>query len=622
MNDYFKLRGLGIDIIQKYHLSEKDKYVQIPYYSSSGKFIFYKCRSKYSKKFWYYPKGSSLALYNFWNLKKYTDYVVITEGEIDCLTLLQFGINAVGSPGAGLFKESWAKFFSDIEKVYIAFDNDMAGIDGAKKLSEEIFGHRETYNILIPRDSGSKDINDLLAKLKYSRDDFMRLMDGAICYGHEEDGSKKGIYKKESKKEELKTTRIETRDIIGELYYNQETGNGGFIIFNRSTGNIEKRDRFEEANKIYIPDIDSSLISDGIIRIPGGTSDYGDIRDLLSDMHIYLNKYVDIEDEIDREIVLTYVLLTWVYRRFSSIPYLRVIGDWGSGKSRLLKVLGICYKSIYTSGNASEAPIFRLMHKYGGTLIIDEAELSRANDRCEGIKEILRFGKDSGGVVARCDGVNFEVKTYRVFGPKILGSRRSYNDDALESRIINIRMKETKAGHIPINLNLREFEADCQDIRQKLLKWSLENYFNIDTGIYSNYIDNNISKRLNEMNSPLICLRYWDKDFIEGLLLKARDRHQSLMEDKSLSLEANIVKIISEMNEKGPGSLLLKGVAEILSEEGNKNYSSRFIGTIVRDSLGLATDHTREGNIVVASKEKLDKLVGEYKLKIREDVKM
>ena len=72
--------------------------------------------------------------------------------------------------------------------------------------------------------------------------------------------------------------------------------------------------------------------------------------------------------------MLTYVLLTWVYNRFSSIPYLRVIGDYGSGKTRLLQVLNICYKSIIASGNASEAPIFRLIDRYGGTLIIDEAE--------------------------------------------------------------------------------------------------------------------------------------------------------------------------------------------------------------------------------------------------------
>jgi len=620
MFNYFKSRGLSVDTVKKFGLLEREKIIMIPYFNQHGKIMFYKCRSKYSKKFWYYPKGKNIAIYNFWNLASYKDFVVITEGEIDCLTLLQFGINAVGSPGAGLFKKSWVKLFSHVSKIYIAFDNDIAGIEGSKKLGEEYFNQRETYNILIPRDKGVKDINDLAVKLDYKGEDFIRLIGKAIKY--EASTNDKSIKIKAKGKEEIKVTRFVIDKKIGEIIYSRKNRAGGFLVYDEITGKIEEADSFECEGRIYIPDINSKLIIDGIVKVPVGFLEYGTTKDLISNLHKYLNRYVDIEDEIDRDIVLTYVLLTWVYQRFSSIPYLRVIGDYGSGKSRLLKVLNICYKSIYTSGNASEAPIFRLMHKYGGTLIIDEAELSRANDRCEGIKEILRFGKDSGGVVTRCDGINFEVKTYRVFGPKILGSRRSYNDDALESRIINIRMKETRTGHIPLNLDLSEFEADSEAIRAKLLKWSLENYFDIDTGIYNKYIDNNISKRLNEMNSPLICLRHWDRGFIEGLLLKARDRHQSLMEDKSLSLEASIVKIISEMNEKGPGSLLLKGVAEILSEEGNKNYSSRFIGTIVRDSLGLATDHSRNGTIVIVDKEKLDKLVGEYNLKIREDVKM
>ncbi len=530
--------------------------------------------------------------------------MVITEGEIDCLTLLQLEINAVWSSGARLFNESWVEYFSHIQKIYIAYDNDAVGIEWARKLSEEVFGSRETYNILVPRDNGVKDINDLLVKLDYRKEDFAALMEKAIKYGPvDKSGDKE---EKKGKKPEVKVTRFMAKNFIGELYFCRQDNGGGFIVYDSLTGKKEKVDKFEVDNKIYIPDLDSDLISNGIVKIPSGEGYYGDTEKLLFDMHTYLNKYVDIGDETDRDIVLTYVLLTWVYRRFGSIPYLRVIGDYGSGKSRLLKVLNICYKSIYTSGNASEAPIFRLMHKYGGTLIIDEAELSRANDRCEGIKEILRFGKDRDGVVARCDGVNFEVKTYRVFGPKILGSRRSYADDALESRMISIRTKETKADHIPLNLDVEEFEKDSDEIRGKLLSWSLDNYFKVNTGIYSQYIDFSVSKRINEMNSPLICIRHWDSSFVEGLLGKARERHQSLMEDKSLSLEANIVKSISTLYEKKKGNPLLKKIAEDLSDQGNRNYSSRLEGNIVRDSLGLTTGHSREGNIVMVESEKLD----------------
>ena len=128
MSDYFNKRGIGQDIIERFKLKEREKFVMIPYYNQDRKFLFNKCRSKYSKKFWYWPKGGRLVLYNFWNLASYRDYVVITEGEIDCLSLLQFEINAVGSPGAGIFGKSWKEKFSQTKKIYIAFDNDDAGI--------------------------------------------------------------------------------------------------------------------------------------------------------------------------------------------------------------------------------------------------------------------------------------------------------------------------------------------------------------------------------------------------------------------------------------------------------------------------------------------------------------
>jgi DNA primase len=83
------------------------------------------------------------------------------------------------------------QIFSHIEKIYIAFDNDNAGIEGAKRLSDDVFGTRETYNILIPREGGSKDINDMLVKLKYERDDFLKLMGEAIRYGPAREASSK-----------------------------------------------------------------------------------------------------------------------------------------------------------------------------------------------------------------------------------------------------------------------------------------------------------------------------------------------------------------------------------------------------------------------------------------------
>jgi len=614
MYEYFKSRGLSFDTVKKYNLKEEDGFVRIPYYDANGEYLYCKCRGKANKSFWYWPRPKELCLYNLQNLSAYKDYVVITEGEIDCLSLLQNNINAVGCPGAKLFKKEWADLLSGVGDIYIAFDNDLPGIEAAIKIAEECFINRDTYNILVPREAGTKDINDLLLMAGYKREDYLRLIKQATK--HNAKINQVHIKKPKAKeKPKLKVSRFLSGEKLGEVFYSKVGKSSGFAVYDLKSGVIDTLDSFEDEDNIYLPDLESELILNRVVRIPECALEHGDTYDLLSDLHSYINKYVDIENENDRDIVATYVLLSWVYQRFSSIPYLRILGDYGCGKSRLLKVLNVCYKSIYTSGNASEAPIFRLVHKYGGTLIIDEAELSRNNDRCEGIKEILRFGKDRDGVVARCDGQNFEVKTYRVFGPKILGSRRTYADDALESRIINIKMKETKASHIPLNLDIEEFEKDANDIRSKLLDWSLKNYFKVDINIYKDFIDSSVSMRINEMNSPLICLRHKDSYFVEGLLAKSKNKFQSLMEDKSESLEANIVNSISDLYDKKTGNPLLKDIVDNLAEMGSKNYSARFIGSIIRDNLGLATSHTRDGNIVVVDMEKLTELKKEYNLK-------
>ncbi len=87
----------------------------------------------------------------------------------------------------------------------------------------------------------------------------------------------------------------------------------------------------------------------------------------------------------------------------------------GQGKSRLLKVLAICNKSLSTSANSSIAPIMS-MNRFGSTVIIDEAELYKTSDKMEEIKEVLRHGTEKSSSVLRCDNKDFEnVRDYHVF---------------------------------------------------------------------------------------------------------------------------------------------------------------------------------------------------------------
>ena len=215
--DYFQSRGITQETIIKLKLKEEEKLIRIPYYNENGKYLYCKCRSKLNKGYWYYPSGKGIYLYNLWCLKNYSDYVVITEGEIDCITLLQNGINAVGCPGANLFKKEWKSLFNNVDKVYICFDNDDAGIEGARVLAEEGFNHRDTYNILIPRNNGSKDINDLLAKEVYKREDFINLIRKAVLHKQIEDK----IEKAKEKVKEIETAGFAEDGIILDIIFSK-----------------------------------------------------------------------------------------------------------------------------------------------------------------------------------------------------------------------------------------------------------------------------------------------------------------------------------------------------------------------------------------------------------------
>lgn len=82
--------------------------------------------------------------------------VVYAGGQIDCLTLLSYGIRSVGSMGEGIFKRDWIKYF-DKAKVFILLDNDSAGYNGALKMKGMLPGATVVF---WPKDAPDKcDIN-------------------------------------------------------------------------------------------------------------------------------------------------------------------------------------------------------------------------------------------------------------------------------------------------------------------------------------------------------------------------------------------------------------------------------------------------------------------------------
>jgi hypothetical protein len=87
----------------------------------------------------YMSTGGDAAIFNAEILKEKPDQLVICEGEFDCMVLRAFGIPAISSTaGARTFKDEWIDQLASVRHLYICFDNDDAGEQGANDLIDKL----------------------------------------------------------------------------------------------------------------------------------------------------------------------------------------------------------------------------------------------------------------------------------------------------------------------------------------------------------------------------------------------------------------------------------------------------------------------------------------------------
>ena len=219
---------------------------------------------------------------------------------------------------------------------------------------------------------------------------------------------------------------------------------------------------------------DNNLLKHRALLLPSEPAEFDSLDELVSDIRSYFTAYVSLSEQ-HLNVAAAFVLLSWVYDAFNELPYLRFRGDYGTGKSRALLVVGsLCHKAFFASGASTVAPIFHTLDLFRGTLVLDEADFRFTDERAELVK-ILNNGNARGFPVLRMQ-VNakkeFDPRAFHVFGPKIVAMRSCYEDRALESRFITIEMPPGAAGGVPINLPDRQRE-EALALRNKLLMYRM-----------------------------------------------------------------------------------------------------------------------------------------------------
>jgi twinkle protein len=148
-----------------------------------------------SKKHFKMVAGAELIFYNIDSIRG-QDTVIITEGEMDCLSLLEAGYKAVVSVpnGAGAsfeFMDSCIDDYAGVERIILATDQDEAGY----KLREELARRLGIERCLKVDFDECKDANELL--IKYGAERLRYVIEGAETFPLE------GVFSSKDVKEEL-----------------------------------------------------------------------------------------------------------------------------------------------------------------------------------------------------------------------------------------------------------------------------------------------------------------------------------------------------------------------------------------------------------------------------------
>ena len=94
-------------------------------------------------------------------------------------------------------------------------------------------------------------------------------------------------------------------------------------------------------------------------------------------------------------------------------------------------------------------------------------------------------------------------RSFQVFGPKLIATRFSFKDEALESRCLTAEMMPLTRDDIPRVLPA-SFEGEVKSLRAKLLTFRLSNLINLKGKAFGNdLLERGLQPRLQEILIPL-----------------------------------------------------------------------------------------------------------------------
>ena len=383
--------------------------------------------------------------------------------------------------------------------------------------------------------------------------------------------------------------------------------------------NIEQEVRIGTGETLVPYSAQNNLIANECVLLPSHPVEYGLKEELLADIQAFLHRYVDLSPLFER-IATHYVLLTWVHDAFNELPYLRLRGDYGTGKTRGLITIGsLCYKPFFASGASTTSPIFHTLNAFGGTLVLDEADMPFSDAKAELVK-ILNNGTVKGMPVLR-SVINrhkeFNPYAFKVFGPKIIATREVFQDRALESRFLTEEtgmrpMRSDISIHLPNSL-----KDEARELRNRLLHFRFCEFFRIKTD--PSALMEGVEPRLNQTALSLLSL-VDDPSLRREIQDALMGQNEDARSERRESVEGHVAAAtLSVFAQSDGASASVKDITHVFNIEHAAEYGHTFtnksIGYILRSQLGLQTQKSGGVYVIpVSARAKLEAVAQRYGL--------
>ena len=397
----------------------------------------------------------------------------------------------------------------------------------------------------------------------------------------------------------IPTVAFVSGDTVVELVLDPERAESALAVASDGNSSIERQFRLETGQVLVPYSAGNNLIAHRCVLLASRPDDFGTKEGLLSDVRSFLHRYVDLSPTFE-QIAAHYVLLTWLYDAFAEVPYLRFRGDYGTGKTRGLIAIGsLCNKGFFAAGASTVSPIFHTLDRFGGTLILDEADF-RFSDATADLVKLFNNGNVKGLPVLRTmqnRSKEFNPVAFNVFGPKVIAMRGSFDDEALESRFIT---EETGARPLRADIPLHvpgSLEIEALALRNRLLDYRLRHRFS--TYPCPEVCIARLDPRRNQIAMPLLSLIDDSavRDEVGQLLLSQQSQSR---EARGRTLAAGVLKATIAALAKAERPVPVQTIADLhnANNPGDLPVTARRTGAVLRDTFRIQTRKSH-GNFVV-----------------------